>query len=291
MENEFQDNYISDFFSYNGDFYDLDANLNIARRNTSDIVFKQLFLIKMLELNSAGVSITMFLNFQLYDNFYGDAEGLACFLIRLIGNDINPYLLPLISNPINKWINDNGQNEVFKLFQNEEQNIAAEENVLIDNLHSTSAIKNDEEFYDSKRNFKLKGHFSDDEIRHYFSFLYLEKGADKLPFLKEDVVKKIFANGLLIPQEPLVEKFELHRDPRIPKAIVDFAIHKLMIKNSYTSRDKNDYLIFMGNYIKNYEGVLISSKKLISIGKNISGEKPSKCNINWNKYLPARFQE
>jgi hypothetical protein len=64
-----------------------------------------------------------------------------------------------------------------------------------------------------------------------------------------------------------------------------------MIKNSYTSRDKNDYLIFMGSYIKNYEGVLISSKKLVSIGKNISGEKSSKCKINWNKYLPARFQE
>ena len=83
----------------------------------------------------------------------------------------------------------------------------------------------------------------------------------------------------------------MHRDPRIPKVIVDFAIHKLMTKNSRTTRDKNDYLIFMGNYIKNYEPALHSSKKLVNIGKNISGEKTSRSGINWNKYLPEKFQD
>jgi hypothetical protein len=202
LEYEFQDKYIPDFFSYNGDFYDLDANLNISRRNTNDIVFKQLFLIKMLELNSARVSLPNFLNFQLYDNFYGDTEGLASFLIRLTGNNINPYLLPLLSGPINKWINDNGQNDAFNLILNEEQNITEEEDVLRINLDSNGSIKKDEEFYATKRNFKIQGHFTDDEIRHYFSFLYLEKGADKQPFLNEEAFKQIFANGLLIPQEP-----------------------------------------------------------------------------------------
>lgn len=291
LEKEFQDKRIPDYFSYKGDFYDLDAKLNIIKSNTNDDVFKHLFLIKMLEINSAGFSFNDFFNFQMYDNFYGDKEGFACFLALLTGKNINPYLLPLIKEHITKWVIDNGQTAVFSLIENVEENNKtgeADDGSEKDAIHQ---MQKDEEFYASKRNVKLQGHFTDDEIRHYFSFLFLEKGADKQPFLSEGAVKQIFANGLFIPAEPLVDKFEFHRDPRIPKAIVDYAIHKLMIKNSYTSRDKNDYLIFMGSYIKNYEGVLESSNKLVSIGKNISGEKPSKCIINWNKYLPERFQD
>lgn len=291
LENEFQDKFIPDYFSYEGDFYDLDANLNIAKRNTSDKVFKTLFLIKMLEINSARLSMNDFFNFQLYDNFYGDKESLAYSLILLTGNDINPYLLPLIKEHINKWVIDNGQNAVFSLIENQEENNKTEEEDDVFEIEAKLQAQKDEEFYASKRNLKIKGHFTDDEIRHYFSFLYLEKGADKQPFLSEEAVKQIFANGLLIPQEPLLEKFELHCDPRKPKAIVDFAIHKLMIKNSFTSRDKNDYLVFMGSHIKNFESALHSIKKLVSIAKNISGEKPSRCSINWNKYLPERFQD
>ena len=291
LENEFQEKFIPDFFNYKGDFYDLDANLNIAKRNTNDKVFKHLFLLKLLEVKSARLSLNGFLNFQLYDNFYGDKEGLACFLVLLTGKDINPYLLALIKEDIYKWIKDNGQTAVLSLMENEENNIIAEGNDQITNLESIQVVINENDFFAKKQNLKLRGHFTDDEIRHYFSFLYLEKGADKESFLSEEAVKQIFSNGLLIPQEPLVEKFELHRDPRFPKKIIDFAIHKLIGKHSYTLRDKNDYLIFMGSYIKDYEGALLSFKKLVDIGKNLSGEKPSRSNINWNNYLPERFQD
>ena len=312
FENEFQDKFIPDFFSHNGDFYDLYENLNIAKRNTNDKVFQHLFLIKMLEISSATLSMNDFFDFQLYDNFYGDKEGFACFLVLLTEKNTNPYLLPIISAPINKWITDNDQTEVFNFIENEIDNNKTEEedtpekdgnhqdivtNPSIVNEVETPEKEDihqkqkDEEFYASKRNFKLQGHFTDDEIRHYFSFLYLERGADKQPFLSEEAVTQIFKHGLLIPQEPLLEKFELHRDPRIPKGIVDFAIHKLMTKNSRTSRDKNDYLIFMGSYIKNYVPALHSLKKLINIAKNISGEKTSRSSINWNNYLPERFQD
>ncbi len=313
FENEFQEKFIPDFFSHNGDFYDLYENLNISKRNTNDKVFQHLFLIKMLEVNSEKLSLNGFFDFQLYDNFYGDKEGFTCFLVLLTGKYTNPYLLPIISAPINKWITDNNQTEVFNFIENEIDNNKTEEeedapekdgnhqevvsNPSIVNEVETpekeviDQIQKDEEFYAAKRNFKLQGHFTDDEIRHYFSFLYLEKGADKQPFLSEEAVAQIFEHGLLIPQEPLLEKFELHRDPRIPKVIVDFAIHKLMTKNSRTTRDKNDYLIFMGNYIKNYEPALHSSKKLNNIARNISGEKTSRSSINWNNYLPERFQD
>ena len=311
LENEFQDKFIPDFFSHNGDFYDLYENLNISERNTNDKVFQHLFLIKMLEINSATLSMNDFFDFQLFDNFYGDKEGFACFLVLLTGKNTNPYLLPIISAPINKWITDNNQTVDFNFIENEIDNNKTEEEAAPENdgnhqdvvsnpsiinevetpeKEIIDQVKKDEEFYATKRNFKIPGHFTDDEIRHYFSFLYLEKGADKQPFLSEEAVRKIFEHGLLIPQEPLLEKFELHRDPRIPKVIVDFAIHKLMTKNSRTTRDKNDYLIFMGNYIKNYEPALHSSKKLINIARNISGEKTSKSSINWNNYFPERFQ-
>jgi len=290
LENEFQDKFIPDFFSLNGDFYDLYENLNISERNTNDKVFQHLFLIKILEINSATLSMNDFFDFQLYDNFYGDKEGFACFLVLLTGKNTNPYLLPIISAPINKWITDNNQTEVFNFIENEIDNNKTEEEAAPEK-EGIDQIQKDEEFYATKRNFKIPGHFTDDEIRHYFSFLYLEKGADKQPFLSEEAVAQIFEHGLLIPEEPLLEKFELHRDPRIPKVIVDFAIHKLISKNSRTFRDKKDYLIFMGNYIKNYEPALHSSKKLINIARNISGEKTSRSSINWNKYLPEKFQD
>jgi hypothetical protein len=291
LEKEYHDKYIPDFFSYEGDFYDLAANVNISKRNTEENVFQQLFLIKILELNFAGVSIYDFFNFQLYDNFYGNKESFAFFLHRFTEKDINPYLLPIISESIIKWIKENGMESIFSTNNNEDENIRPiEKNEVIDTANTTE-LKNDDEFYNTKRNYKIPGNFTDDEIRHYFSFLYLEKGADKQPFLNEDAVKLIFENGLIIPEQPLIEKFKLHRDPRIPKSNVDFAIHKLISKNSLTARDKNDYLIFMGSYIENYDGALESSRKLVSIGKNISGEKPSKCNIAWNKYLPERFHD
>lgn len=63
---------IPDFFSSDGDFYDLDKKLNINIANVDDNVFQKLFSFKLLELNEKNIKLAQFLNFQLLDNFYGN---------------------------------------------------------------------------------------------------------------------------------------------------------------------------------------------------------------------------
>lgn len=73
---------------------------------------------------------------------------------------------------------------------------------------------------------RINGILSDEEIRKFFSFLYLEPSNNGKPFLTKEVFDKVFANGLVIPDVPLAKSI---------KSIVLWAVQetKLIMRFTY----------------------------------------------------------
>jgi hypothetical protein len=273
---------IPDFFKHEDDFYDLDRNLNFSRTNINDEHFQELFALKLMELTYSKINLMQFLDFQLYDNYNGNKEAYAYLLYRLLNKDSFSYLLPSITTQIQQWIKENQVTAV--IFNEEEQQIY--------NIDDATDTVNDH--WEEKKNKKIEGKMSLEELKHYASFFYKEilERSSKYPFspmLTKEEVDFMFANGLVIPAKPLETKYKITLPPRFPRKIVDFAIHKLYSINTITHTDKRDYLLFFANYIEDYANALNSKKGLESIAKNITGERSRKDKINWAEYIPKKF--
>ena len=270
--------YIPDFFENDGAFYDLEKILYISRENTNEETFRILFSLKIGELKSNGLPINEFLSFQVYDNFYGDEQSLDDFLQELLSIDGNFYLLPSNFNEeIEKWIDRKSDSKVAIVVEKPE--IKKSPNTEKEEIEFKKYIE-------SKKGFKIPGKLTDEQIRHFFSFLYLEKSADKKPFLKEEEVNAIFANGLTIPQEIPETKFSLNTSLAFPKKNVEKGFHLFFTTHSYTTRDKNDYLLFFANYIKDFEKPMYLRQSMINAAGNFNGKSSPKNKINWDNYLP-----
>ena len=276
-------NVVPDFFGYEGDFYDLDKNLNFSRAYVNDEQFQVLFGLKLIELYSLKANIKEFLDFQLCDNYYGNKEEYGYFLHRLTAKDSISYLLPSINDKIQEWIKVNNINLAL---------IDKEDVVEIGSVDNATNLIADH--WETKKNKKIDGKMSIEEIKHFFSFLYkeeFEKSKDFgfKPILTKEEVDLIFSNGLVVPAKPLESKVKLCIPPRFPKKVIDLAIYKFFNVNSYTFRDKKDYILFFANYIEDYKNALNSKIALESLAKNITGEISKSVKINWDIYVPKRL--
>jgi hypothetical protein len=273
---EWDGTYILDFFENDGAFYDLEKILYIFRENTNDETFRILFSLKIGELKSNGLPINEFLSFQVYDNFYGDEQSLYDFLQELLSIDGNFYLLPPNFNEeIEKWVDRKSDSK---------EEIVVEKPEIMKSPNTEKEEIEFKKYIESRKGFKIPGKLTDEQIRHFFSFLYHEKFDDRIPFLDEKTVNKIFANGLVIPKEIPVEKFRLNTNKKFPTKTIDHAIHLLYLKHS--GKNKRDYVLFFACYLKEYEKALFSEKGMYNIASNMSGERSTKIKIPWDKYLP-----
>ncbi len=276
-------NMVPDFFKHEDDFYDMDRNLNFSRAYVNDDHFQVLFGLKLIELDASKANIKEFIDFQLYDNYNGNKEEYGYFLHRLTAKDSNYYLLPSINEKIQQWIKVNKVS--IALIDNEDD---VEMN-SVDN--ATNLIV---DHWEAKKNKKIDGKMNNDEIKHFFSFLYKEQfekssNYEFKPILTKEEVDMIFSNGLVIPAKPLEKKVKLCIPPRFPKKVIDHAIYKFFEVNSYSYRDKKDYILFFSNYIEDYENALNSKIALESLAKNITGETSPKDKIKWEEYIPNKF--
>jgi len=276
-------NLIPDFFMHEGDFYDMDRNLNFSRTYVNDDLFQVLFSIKLMELDYSKVNLIEFMDFQLYDNYSGKKEEYGYLIHKLLAKDSNSYLLPSINNEIQKWLKVNKISPILHDFE-KDLNHENENNI-------TNSI---EDHWEEKKNKKIEGKMSIEEIKHFFSFLYNEKfeKSDKYelnPILTKEDVDMIFSNGLVIPGKPTEKKLKLCIPPRFPKKVVDYAIFLLFDLNSFSHRDKKDYILFFANYIEDYENALNTKLALESLAKNITGERSKRDKINWEVYKPKKI--
>ena len=274
---DINEKYIPDFFESEGDFYDLDRRLNIVLENTNKTTFCILFSLKILELKSKNMSVDAFLNFQLYDNFFGDKMLFDSFLHEMLAKDSKSHLFPSINDEIKTWISKDDLSII---------HLPVENKPIPPKVNEIEDEKKYQELLNSKRGYKIPGRFTDEQIRNFFSFLYLEKSADKNPFLKEEEVNIIFANGLTIPSVSPSEKFSLNRSLKYPKKIVEKGIHLFFTMHSITTRDKSDFILFFANYIKDFEKVLYSQQSLTNAANNMNGKTSPKNRIVWDNYLP-----
>lgn len=286
LEEEYNEKTIPDFFIQDSDIYDLEETCNVSRNTIEENVFQRLFVIKLMEIDQAKGTISKFLDFQLYDNFYGNKEAFGISLLTILSKDINCYLSSAIASEIQQWIKRNNLSDLHEIFGS----IPEDQRIVDDETNNDQT----EEHWKERKNVEIKGHMTIEEIKHYFSFLYTEvldrnKPTMCGPFLTEEAVSQIFANGLVIPANPLKEKFKLKAELKFPKKIVDYAIHKFMSLHSITKRDKADYLVFFGSYIEDYQDALNSVESLNIMGSNISGRRSARDKIKWDKYIPTRF--
>jgi hypothetical protein len=278
MNAEWDGIYIPDFFEHEGAFYDLDKIQYVFRENTSEEAFRILFSLKIGELKLNEFPIQEFLSFQLFDNFYAEKESFDDFLQELLAIDGNSYLFPSnIDEEIGKWIDKKSASII---------ELAAEASEIKKNPIVEKKEIEFKKYLESRKGYKIPGKLTEEQIRHFFSFLYLEKSVDKKPFLLEEEVNIIFANGLTIPQEIPETKFNLNTSYATPKKIVEKGIHVFFTKHSYTTRDKNDFLLFFAHYIKDFEKPMYSRQSMINAAGNFNGKSSPKNKIVWDNYLP-----
>jgi hypothetical protein len=139
------------------------------------------------------------------------------------------------------------------------------------------------------RGLRINGVMSDEEVRRFFSFLYLEPSCNGKPFISKEVFDIVFRNGLLIPNVPLKEKYTINCSLSSPRNQVDYAIHLLM--RIHKGGKKAPYLKFFGSYFIEYSDALVSPRKLEMLASNISGVKSPRCKIDFDKYLPIIFRD
>lgn len=272
---EYATRIIPDFFSSGNDFYDLGVILNIQRNKSRTESFKILFLLKLYMLEKTETSIDGFLDFQIHDNFNGDKENLNIFLYQFLANDGIFCLLPESITIIKKWIN-------------EEKKIATDSNKTKEKLKENIRTSLEKSITNPNAEIEIKGHFSIEEIRKYFSFLYEETSANNKPFLRKEEVEKIFKNGFKIPVAPIEPKYKLNVTPKYPRSIIDYAIQTLYFENNINANDRKLYLQFFGHYLQDYQAVIESPERCKFFLSNFSGDLTSRNKIKWDKYLPKR---
>jgi hypothetical protein len=148
--------------------------------------------------------------------------------------------------------------------------------------------KNHQDYINKRKGFKILGKYTDEEIRKFFSFLYLEKSTENQPILSQDVVDIIFINGLTIPQEIPKEKYSLNKSPKYSRKFIDYALHLFFSNHSFTARDKKDFVLFFACYLQDYGNALVSDSAMNNIKSNMSGKKTQKMKIKWDDYLPKK---
>lgn len=281
-------NYIPDFFSFEGDFYEMAQPFNVNLRSANSHEFSILFNLKLLETESTGLPIKEFLNFQLYDNFLGDKMKFESFLIQLRKTNTLFRISDVIVNSIKEWIAENNPQNGLSFYNLifDEEPLPEDKLNALDKLEEADSKNSDT----GLKPFKIEGNFTDAEILKFFSLLYLEKSFDKRPFLAEAAVREIFKNGFVIPDIQPAETYKINYDSRSPRKIIDFAIHLFFRLHSKTQRDKSDFLRFFGSYIIDYSDAIKSKEKLTQLASNISGEKSPKSKIKWEDYLPERYR-
>jgi hypothetical protein len=230
-----------------------------VQNNIGNPHFSKLFILKIIELlKNENDTINKFLNFQLYDNFFGDKE----YFLRFLEN------LPAIAPTFPQL------SEVFKTW--------------VAKTRKRYNIKDNrpewKRFLAYKRNYKIPGKMSEDDIKYFFTFLCEEKKGEG-SYLKKEEYDHIFKNGFIIPEEPLENKYKLNYNTRRVKKAVDYGIHLLYKTNSPTQRDKNDYILFFAHYIEDYASALESYHDLELINSNMKGKRSKFWEINWDIYL------
>lgn len=150
------------------------------------------------------------------------------------------------------------------------------------------AAKNNDEiekaftFPDPPRNYqKLKIDLTDEQLRTFFSFLYLENNSTGHPFLSKEDVLEITRYGLAIPNTPPKKQFKLDlNEVTKPKGIIYYSFYQLFFRFQMSKHLKEGIALFLKYYFVNFKEI---DKTILK--KSMINKKPAKMHFDIEKYL------
>jgi hypothetical protein len=295
-----------EFFESNGAFYDMNQSVIINRGQTSNEEFNILFSLKMEEYcYTLENNIYDFITYHFFNTGQTLIGPYILFLQSLL-NDNSDILNKNRAAEIKIWIlemedfifKDKKYRESFNTFFYQ-TNESSDEYIEI----SEEGLEEEEDFDEKEagtetlskkveleieKHKTIPGKFTQEEIHHYFSFLYNFKMEIDGSYLKKEEVEEIFKHGFAIPKEPIKEKYKLNITPRLTRKAFDAMIYNFFFHHN--SKAKKDIVMFLASYLKDYERALNSEMELQNILKNIRRDRPSGFNIKIGDFLPERFQ-
>jgi hypothetical protein len=232
-------------FEWDGEcfLYTRKANIVYPDSNTPD--FAWLFAFKLRQYRDNLTGLNSFLSHQIKANFNKDIKAFMNFIQRMfIGHEsLLGAKTQKIKDTIDLWAKN-----------------------------YDPKVSNDPLFGNIKNWSKIEVALTDDQVRAYFSFLYLEKNNLGLPYLEKADTEKLLEFGFKVPPQPLPEKFRLNVTGQHKKSIMEICVNLLFDKFSHNLKNKLPFLKFLAfqfedfkNYqspkdFKNWSGNLTSKK-------------------------------
>lgn len=271
---------IPDFFEKDGDFYDLSRSCFVRREDVGDESFTVLFLIKFLEIiDFSENDVAAFLDFQLYDNFFGDQSEYIFFLRELPAIAKDCRQLPAIVRNIDIFFSK----DPYIKFEG-----VADNGSSIENERQFKKLKRWNEFINSRKGFSIPHTWSIDDVKQFFSFLYDRRASFNEALLTKEQFETIFKDGLVIPSQNIQTKFKLNTSSRSPLKLLDAAIYRFWYIHKSGNWFKMDLVLFFASFLVDYERVLFSKKELDSVSSNITS-KLNKYSERLDKYMPKCY--
>lgn len=290
---ELRKDWLKDFFEEGCAFYDMNASCIIELADVDLTNYSKLFALQLRNHNNSDYKVLYFLNFHFFKTFEQNLGKYKSFL-GFITTNFDHLLLRPAKEVICWWLLIISEFNDFQLENKVSSFPPITYPILIEPVENDT-MKPEEDsdleklIYTPNEPIPIEGALTLEEIKHYFSFLYKDKGEGEKPFLQKEEVEEMLNDGITIPVAPKKVKFHLNCTLRYPKDLVNYFIHRFIY--FYNPGKKKMILQFLGHYIDAYEGAL-ESKSYQNLSKNITGEEPKKnLHFELNDFLPERFRK
>lgn len=129
---------------------------------------------------------------------------------------------------------------------------------------------------------RIKGLWTDEEVKHFLSFLYIEEDEEHGAFLKKEELDIVMKYGLAVPPENNPTHFQLRFSSKNTRGIFYHAFYLMFSKHCSNQKDKKYIVQFIYRYFPNL------GKDEKSINASLRNRVMKKNHIDFNKYLPKK---
>lgn len=218
-----------DYFEFDGDYFAYDELYTVKLSDINLKDFSFLFALKLRQYQDNLAALDSFLYYQLKANFKGNVKVFMNFL-----NSILIQYAEILGSIFEKKIN---------LWET--------------NYHPAGVIDiNEEWFWENDESWDIvELYITNDQVRAFFSFLYLERNDKGQPYLEKPDVEKLFRFGFKIPPVPLTRKFKLNLTSKSRKSIFEQCVYTFYNKYAGSQKNKVAFLKFLAYTFEEFKHI------------------------------------
>ena len=241
--------YSTDYFRVYLDYYAYGEPYKVAFSKSMQKEFTLLFAFKLRQYKDNLSGLDAFLNHQIQENFNKNVTAFTNFLESIL-MQFSEILGETIERKVSLW----------------------EKRYSPDNLNVSKDawLHEDADLWE-----KIDVSLTDDQIREFFSFLYLEKNNLGIPLLEKKSVDKLLQFGFKFPIIPLKEKFKLNLTPQWRKSIIESCTYLLFERFARNFKNKQPFLKFLAYQFDDFSKIQ-SESDYKNWNKNFTQKKLSK---------------